>query len=93
MDDNSSTTSSWFGMKLFFIGLLLAAPVLLIRIVFNIENNILVTLSIFLFIAGFILSGIGMVLHWKNFTIPLNHSTKENRDIDEINTIKQPWEQ
>ena len=92
MDDNSATNSSWFGMKLFFIGLLLPAPALLVRIVFDVENNIVVTLSVFLFISGFVMAGIGMVFHWKSFAIPLKHSTKENKEIEQINTIKQPWE-
>ena len=92
MDNNSSSASSWLGMKLFIIGLLIAIPALLIYILNNHQNSFLGSLSIFLFAVGFVLGCIGMVFHWKTFSISQPKTTKEIREIDENYTIKQPWE-
>jgi len=91
-DNSSSSANSWLGIKLFFIGLLIAAPALLIYILNNHQNSFLSKLSIFLFAVGFVGGCIGMVFHWKTFSILQSKAAKGKAEIDENYTIKQPWD-
>jgi hypothetical protein len=91
-ENNSSPANSWLGMKLFFVGLLLAAPALLIYILNNHQNSFLGSLSISLFAFGFVFGCVGMVFHWKSFPSRQPKTTKEIRETDETYTIKQPWD-
>ena len=75
----------WRGMKIFFLGIVISTPLSLIRLYFEVENRIFVSISIILFLIGFGVSVIGCANHYKYFKKSIN-------EIDEGYKVKQPWE-
>ena len=75
----------WRGMKICFLGFLIATPAVIIRILFKIENIIFVNISIIFILFGFAISIIGMANHFKWFI-------EDMKSVDEGYKVKQPWE-